>query len=98
MAIIRKIGTLLLVLPLILSLCLVQPGQAKETTITVAAGYYHKATSISADHTTTTITTPILTTSHGPTPVVTFIPAPACPVVPMGNQFRDWVARKLRKN
>ncbi|KAH7407248.1 hypothetical protein BKA64DRAFT_640186 [Cadophora sp. MPI-SDFR-AT-0126] len=98
MAVIQKISALLLlVLLLIHSLGLVHPGQAKGTTITVAAGYYHKATSISADHTTATTTTPLLTTTHGPTPVITLNTVPAIAAVPMGNQFRDWIARKLRK-
>ncbi|PVH79441.1 hypothetical protein DL98DRAFT_589309 [Cadophora sp. DSE1049] len=99
MAIIRKIGALLLlVLLLLLSLGLVQPGQAKDITVTLAAGYYHKATSISADHSTATTITALLTTARGPTSVVTLIPAPTAAAIPVRSQFRDWIARKLRKN
>ncbi|KAH9217992.1 hypothetical protein DL95DRAFT_406330 [Leptodontidium sp. 2 PMI_412] len=76
----------------------VQLTQAKATTITLAACFYRNTTSISAEQTTatTTITTPLLTTTHGPTPIVTFAPPHTTIPIGSGNRFRDWIEHKCR--
>ncbi|KAG4435716.1 hypothetical protein IFR05_008802 [Cadophora sp. M221] len=78
-------------------LSLVHLVQTKETTITLAAGFYHTITSISAEHTTAMTTTPLLTTTHGPTPIITLAPPRIAIPTSSGNQFRDWVQHKCRK-